>query len=60
MPRWVKIAAIAGILVVLAVLVVLFSGGEHGPGRHAGGAGQAAVMEVAAFDAGSRQLGGEC
>jgi hypothetical protein len=36
MPRWVKVTLIvAGILVVL-VLVVLLSGGEHGPGRHMG------------------------
>ena len=36
-PRWVKVFGIvlAG-LVLLAVLVVLLSGGRHGPGRHVG------------------------
>ncbi|WP_037733363.1 hypothetical protein [Streptomyces megasporus] len=34
-PRWVKISGItAAALVALAVLVMLLSGGEHGPGRH--------------------------
>lgn len=35
-PRWVKVfAAIAIVLVVMVVIMVL-SGGNHGPGRHAG------------------------
>jgi hypothetical protein len=40
MPRWVKIAAIiVGILVLLFVVLRLTGvGGEHGPGRHTGGA----------------------
>lgn len=35
MPRWVKLFA-AGIiaLILLAVVVLLVSGGEHGPSRH--------------------------
>ncbi|WP_053715388.1 hypothetical protein [Saccharothrix sp. NRRL B-16348] len=37
-PRWVKtLAVIAGVLVLLALIVVLTGlGGEHGPGRHTG------------------------
>ncbi|AOY73832.1 hypothetical protein IG195_20525 (plasmid) [Arthrobacter sp. TES] len=39
-PRWVKISAlIAGILLLVVVAVMIFSGGEHGPGRHGFGLG---------------------
>ena len=35
MPRWVKIAGIVALVViVLAVAAALLLGGEHGPGRH--------------------------
>ena len=35
MPRWVKISAvIASMLVLLLVIVLVFGGGQHGPGRH--------------------------
>jgi hypothetical protein len=35
MPRWVKVSGtIAIVLAVLVVIVLLASGGEHGPGRH--------------------------
>lgn len=35
MPRWVKVlGAIALVVVVIAVVAMLISGGEHGPGRH--------------------------
>ena len=34
-PRWVKVSGIIAILVVLVmVIVLLVSGGEHGPRRH--------------------------
>lgn len=34
-PRWVWMSAIAvGILIVLAVVIMLLSGGQHGPARH--------------------------
>jgi hypothetical protein len=36
-PRWVKVLAISGLVVVLLVLLLHLSGvvgGEHGPGRH--------------------------
>lgn len=39
-PRWVKISAIAaGILILVAVAVMLLSGGQHGPARHGLGMG---------------------
>lgn len=39
-PRWVKVFAIIGILVVLAAIFVLaFGGTQHGPGRHASPSG---------------------
>lgn len=35
MPRWVKVVAVVvGVLIVLVVAVMLFGGGNHGPGRH--------------------------
>ena len=34
-PRWVKVSAVIAAIVLVAVLVVmLLSGGNHGPGRH--------------------------
>ena len=33
-PRWVKVFGIIVVLVLLVVVVHLFSGGSHGPGRH--------------------------
>jgi len=44
MPRWVKVLLVISGLLVVAVLVLLVSGGGHGPGRHTGlavAAGQA-------------------
>jgi hypothetical protein len=35
MPRWVKVAGIVTIVVVLLFVVGLLSGRGHGPGRHA-------------------------
>jgi hypothetical protein len=40
MPRWVMVSGIIALLLaLLAVVVVLISGGEHGPRRHSGGPG---------------------
>ncbi len=35
-PHWVKVFGIIGIVLVLLVVVIMFTGvgGEHGPGRH--------------------------
>lgn len=34
-PRWVKLIGLAAILLLaLAIVVMLLTGGEHGPGRH--------------------------
>lgn len=48
-PRWVKYLLVALVAAVLgAVLVMLISGGEHGPGRHAGlGVDDATSLTVA-------------
>jgi hypothetical protein len=40
MPRWVKVFAVLGIVLVVLVIVMLFTG--HGPGRHTGGTNHAA------------------
>ncbi|MDA2813183.1 hypothetical protein O4J56_21235 [Nocardiopsis sp. RSe5-2] len=44
MPRWVKAVIAAGAAVALLLVVLaLFGGGEHGPGRHlSAGGGEAA------------------
>jgi hypothetical protein len=36
LPRWVKVSAIIGGVLVLLVVILLFTGigGPHGPGRH--------------------------
>jgi hypothetical protein len=36
-PRWVKVFAIVGVVLVLLVVAMLLNG--HGPGRHAAGLG---------------------
>lgn len=38
-PRWVKVLAVIGVLllVILVVLLVTGRGGGHGPGRHVNG-----------------------
>lgn len=50
-PRWVKVSAIIGILLVLLFAALhLLSGGRHGPGRHAhsdDAAGPLAAVAVA-------------
>lgn len=38
-PRWVKVLAIiAVVLIALVAIKLIADGGEHGPGRHMGGA----------------------
>jgi hypothetical protein len=38
LPRWVKVSGIiVAVLVLVLVVVMLFSGGNHGPSRHASG-----------------------
>lgn len=43
MPGWVKGFVVAGIVLVVLVVVALVFGGEHGPGRHLPGGGDAEV-----------------
>ena len=33
-PRWVKVAGIITLALVVLLLIVLLAGGNHGPGRH--------------------------
>lgn len=42
MPGWVKVFGVVVAVVILLVIVVMMfgGGGQHGPGRHAPGAGQ--------------------
>ena len=34
-PRWVKVAGVIALVVLVMLVVALLSGGKHGPGRHA-------------------------
>jgi len=40
-PRWVKVAGIITLALVVLLLIVLLTGGNHGPGRHQSSHGQA-------------------
>jgi hypothetical protein len=43
-PRWVKLFGIAAILLLaLAIVVMLLSGSQHGPGRHLSSLGVAST-----------------
>jgi hypothetical protein len=33
-PRWVKVSGIIALALIVLVLIVLLTGGNHGPGRH--------------------------
>lgn len=54
MPRWVKVSLILALAVVLLFVVakVMGAGGDHGPGRHAGGG--ASLSSVAEGGGGGR------
>lgn len=40
-PRWVRVSAIVGgVLVLLLLGLLLFGGGQHGPGRHMSAGGE--------------------
>jgi hypothetical protein len=48
-PRWVKVFAVVMVALALVVLlIVLLSGGSHGPGRHVslGAAGSSATVSA--------------
>jgi len=34
MPRWVKVSGIIVITLILLMVIAMFFGGNHGPGRH--------------------------
>lgn len=43
-PTWVKALAIVGVVLLLLIgAMLLFGGGNHGPGRHAGVGGSTAI-----------------
>jgi hypothetical protein len=46
-PRWVKVAGVIALVVLVMLLVALLTGGKHGPGRHLGDRGARAVLAVA-------------
>lgn len=42
-PRWVKVFGIVAVVLAIVVVLALLIGGKHGPGRHAGDAGEQTV-----------------
>ena len=38
-PRWVKVSGIIALAVVFLLIILLLTGGNHGPGRHASSRG---------------------
>ena len=49
MPRWIKVFAIAAAaLLLVALAVMLFSGGQHGPARHTPSTGERGVGSATA------------
>lgn len=58
MPRWVKVLLISAAgLALLVAVVLLISGGDHGPGRHmqsgdTHGSAPVAIADVAPFGVG--------
>ena len=52
-PRWVKVAGIITLALIVLLLIVLLAGGNHGPGRHQsarGYGGQLPSVATAAHD----------
>jgi hypothetical protein len=52
-PRWVKVAGVIALALVVLLLIVLLAGGNHGPGRHQssrGYGGQLPSVATAAHD----------
>lgn len=46
-PRWVKVLGIIALVVVLlAIVMIVFGGGQHGPRRHGSGANRAAGLTL--------------
>ena len=41
-PRWVKVSGIITLALIVLLLILLFAGGNHGPGRHQSSRGTAA------------------
>ena len=49
MPTWVRWFLVAAAVVVIGVIIVLLSGGQHGPGRHLSSEGPARSMTASAL-----------
>jgi hypothetical protein len=46
-PRWVKVAGVIALVILVMLVVALLSGGKHGPGRHALDTGAPQPLAVA-------------
>lgn len=53
-PRWVWVSVIVvGVLILVAVVLMLFSNGQHGPGRHMSSGGAPTSSSTEPVGAGS-------
>jgi hypothetical protein len=53
-PRWVRIAGIIALALVVLALIVLLAGGNHGPGRHQSSSGHGGQLPSVATAAHNR------
>jgi hypothetical protein len=44
-PRWVKVFGALALVAVVLVVILLLSGGDHGPGRHSDAGGAASQTQ---------------
>lgn len=56
-PRWAKGVGIVAVVLAVLVVVLLLSGGNHGPGRHASSGGPGRQVAVCGDLAGSGEAG---
>jgi hypothetical protein len=53
-PRWVRIVGIIALALVVLALIVLLTGGNHGPGRHQSSSGHGGQLPSVATAAHNR------
>jgi hypothetical protein len=53
-PRWVRIAGIIALALVVLALIALLAGGNHGPGRHQSSSGHGGQLPSVATAAHNR------
>lgn len=57
-PRWVKVSGIVVAILLLILIVAMFAGGDHGPGRHQVGTSIGGESQPVALGLRHARLGG--